>query len=77
MLSIHPDARTTPAVRADIARSAEPTGVVAARYEVSTETIRRWRKRRPDACQDRSTRLTSSTRSLVPLHGGIDRLGSG
>src|SRR3954465_14857220 len=26
MLSIHPNARTTPAVRAEIARSAEPTG---------------------------------------------------
>jgi len=40
MLSIHPNARTTPAVRAEIARSAEPTGVLARRYGVSTETIR-------------------------------------
>ena len=56
MLSIHPNARTTPAVRADIARSAEPTGVLATRYGVSTETIRKWRKRGPEDCQDRSAR---------------------
>ena len=56
MLSIHPNARTTPAVRADIARSAAPTGVLATRYGVSTETIRKWRKRGPEDCQDRSAR---------------------
>ena len=28
MPSIHPNARTTPAVRAEIARSTEPTGVL-------------------------------------------------
>ena len=47
MLSIHPNARTTPAVRAEIARSAEPTGELARRYGVSTETVRKWRKRGP------------------------------
>jgi transposase InsO family protein len=51
---IHPNARTTPAVRADIARSDEPTGVLARRYGVSTETIRKWRKRGVDDCLDRS-----------------------
>ena len=56
MLSIHPNARTTPAVRAEIARSAEPTGVLARRYGVSTETIRKGRKRGPADCQDRSAR---------------------
>jgi transposase InsO family protein len=56
MLAIHPNARTTPAVRAEIARSAEPTGVLAKRYGVSTETIRKWRKRGPDDCQDHSAR---------------------
>jgi transposase-like protein len=45
MLSIHPQARTTPAVRQEIARSTEPTGVLAQRFGVSTETIRKWRKR--------------------------------
>jgi transposase InsO family protein len=56
MLAIHPNARTTPAVRAEIARSAEPTGELARRYGVSTETVRKWRKRGPGDCLDRSAR---------------------
>ena len=56
MLAIHPNARTTPAVRAEIARSSERSGVLASRYGVSTETIRKWRKRGPADCQDRSAR---------------------
>ncbi len=56
MLAIHPNARTTPAVRAEIARSGEPTGELARRYGVSTETIRKWRRRGPEDCLDRSAR---------------------
>jgi transposase InsO family protein len=56
MLAIHPNARTTPAVRAEIARSRESSGVLARRFGVSTETIRKWRKRGPADCQDRSAR---------------------
>jgi transposase InsO family protein len=56
MLSIHPNARTTPAVRAEIGRSTESSGMLARRYGVSTETIRKWRKRGPADCQDRSAR---------------------
>jgi transposase InsO family protein len=56
MHAIHPKARPTPAVRAEIARSPEPTGVLAQRYSVSTETIRKWRKRGPQDCQDHSSR---------------------
>jgi transposase InsO family protein len=56
MLAIHPQARTTPAVRREIARSPEPTGVLAQRYGVNTETIRKWRKRGTADCQDRSSR---------------------
>src|SRR3712207_8956133 len=56
MLSIHPNARTTPAVRAEIARSSEPSGVLARRYGVSTETVRKWRRRGPEDCRDRSSR---------------------
>ncbi len=56
MLQIHPNARTTPAVRAEIARSDEPAGVLARRYGVSTETVRKWRKRGPEDCLDRSAR---------------------
>jgi transposase InsO family protein len=56
MLSIHPNARTTPAVRAEIARSTERSGVLAERYGVSTETVRKWRRRGPEGCLDRSSR---------------------
>jgi transposase len=56
MLSIHPQARTTPAVRAEIFRSPESSGVLARRYGVSAETIRKWRNRGPNACQGRSAR---------------------
>ena len=56
MLSTHPQARTTPAVRLEIACSTEPTGVLAQRFSVSTETIREWRKRGAEDCQDHSSR---------------------
>jgi transposase InsO family protein len=56
MLAIHPNARTTPAVRAEIARSTERSGVLAERYGVSTETVRKWRRRGPGDCLDRSAR---------------------
>src|SRR5215207_5508377 len=56
MLQIHPNARTTPITRAEIARSHERTGVLAQRYGVSTETIRKWRKRGATDCLDRSAR---------------------
>jgi transposase-like protein len=64
MPAIHPNARTTPAVRAEIARSTEPSGVLAQRYGVSTETIRKWRKR--EVAQARTSRLPRLPRSLQP-----------
>lgn len=45
MLQIHPNARTTPTVRAEIVRSTEPSGILARRFGVSSENIRKWRKR--------------------------------
>ena len=56
MLQIHPNARTTPTVRAEIAASADSTSVLAKRYGISTETVRKWRKRGPGDCLDHSTR---------------------
>src|SRR3712207_7878841 len=56
MPQIHPCARTTPAVRIEIARSKEPMGVLAQRYGVSAETVRKWRKRGPKDCLDHSAR---------------------
>jgi transposase-like protein len=72
MLAIHPQARTTPAVRLEIARSPEPTGVLAKRFGVSTETIRKWRKRGAEDCRDRSSqphtlpwKATNEERAIV------------
>jgi transposase InsO family protein len=56
MHSLHPQARTTPVVRQEIARSTEPTGVLAQRFSVSPETVRKWRKRGAQDCQDHSSR---------------------
>ena len=56
MVQIHPQARTTPAVRAEIARSTEPASVVAKRYGISDETVRKWRKRGEQAILDRPSR---------------------
>src|SRR3954447_469188 len=56
MLHIHPNARTTPAVRAEIACSTEPSGTVARRYGISAETVRKWRKRGAADCLDHSAR---------------------
>lgn len=56
MMLIHPQARTTPTVRAEIARSTKPASVIAKRYGISDETVRKWRKRGDEACQDRYSR---------------------
>ena len=45
-----------PVLRAEIARSGEPSGVLAKRYGVSTETVRKWRKRGAGDCLDRSAK---------------------
>ncbi len=56
MYQIHPNLRTTPAVRTAIALSAEPSGVLAKRCGVSRATSRKWRKRGTEDCQDHSAR---------------------
>src|ERR671927_616829 len=56
MLEIPPNARTTPVTRAEIAGSHERSGVLAQRYGVSTESIRKWRKRGAADCLDHSAR---------------------
>jgi transposase InsO family protein len=56
MYQIHPNARTTPAVRAAIAQSTASTSVLARRYGISTETVRKWRQRGAADCQDHSAR---------------------
>jgi len=56
MLHIHPNARTTPATRVEIARSTASSGTIAKRYGISAETVRKWRARGAANCLDRSAR---------------------
>jgi len=62
LIALHKRARTTPAVRAEIAASREPVAVLARRYNVSEATIRKWRARddfhdRPHTAHRLQTRL--------------------
>jgi transposase InsO family protein len=52
IIALHKNAATTPAIRRKISLSKEPVAVLAARYAVSEDTIRRWRGR--DSFEDRS-----------------------
>ncbi|MDR2572995.1 MAG: IS481 family transposase [Desulfovibrio sp.] len=45
IIALHKNARTTPAIRAEIAASRDSVAVLAARYGVGQRTIRRWRAR--------------------------------
>lgn len=45
MVSLHKNARTTPAVRRDIAASQDSAAVLAARYGVTEATVYKWKKR--------------------------------
>jgi transposase-like protein len=71
MVQIH-QARTTPVVRAEIARSSEPASVLAKRYGISDETVRKWRRRGEQAVQDCSSRpkrlawcMTEEERAII------------
>ena len=52
MIALHKNARTTPAIRAEIAASKESARVLAQRYGVTEATIYKWKKR--DTFVDRS-----------------------
>jgi DNA-binding transcriptional regulator YiaG len=42
---IHPQARTTPLVRAEITASQEPIAELARRYNITKATVRNWKGR--------------------------------
>jgi transposase-like protein len=46
-IKLHKNARTTPAVRAEIAASTERACALAARYGVTEGTIYKWKKQDP------------------------------
>ncbi len=45
LIALHKNARTTPAVRAEIAASSETASVLAQRYGITEQTVYKWKKR--------------------------------
>lgn len=45
MIALHKNARTTPAIRAEIAASADSIVALARRYGISEQTVSKWKKR--------------------------------
>ena len=52
LIALHKNARTTPAVRAEIAASDETASVLAQRFGITEQTVYKWKKR--DVFADRS-----------------------
>ena len=65
MANIHPQARTTPLIRAEIQASPDSLRTLAARYNISLETVRKWKRR--ENAQDRSHRPHTLCTTLNPL----------
>src|SRR3954462_2872809 len=78
MLQIPPNPRTAPVTRAEIAGSQERTGILAQRYGVSTETIRKWRKRGAADCLNHAARphklAWQATEPGIPIVGPLPRI---
>ena len=45
LIALHKNARTTPAVRGEIAASNETASVLAQRYGITEQTVYKWKKR--------------------------------
>ena len=70
MIALHKNARTTPAVRAEIAASIEAASVLAQRFSITEQTVYKWKKR--EVFTDRShtahrlqTQLTPAQETVV------------
>ena len=64
LMSLHKRARTTPAIRQEIAASNDPVSVLAQRYNVTIATIYKWRSR--DSFQDLSHTAHTPQTTLTP-----------
>jgi len=69
LIALHKQARTTPAVRAEIAASSEPVAVLAQRYNISEMTVRKWKGR--DSVLDRSHTAHRLQTTLTPAQEAI------
>jgi len=69
-IALHKRARTTPAVRAEIAQSEDPVWVLAHQYNVTEATIRKWKSRaefndRPHTAPCLQTTLTPTQEAIA------------
>jgi transposase InsO family protein len=69
LIALHKNARTTPAVRQQIAASHEPVAVLADRYGVTAATVYKWKHR--DSPQDRSHTAHRLQTTLTPAQEQI------
>ena len=69
MIALHKNARTTPAVRAEIAASNETARVLAQRFGVTEQTIYKWKKR--ESFADRSHTAHHLQTNLTPAQETI------
>ena len=69
MSQVHPQARTTPRTRAQIACDTAPVSVLAVRYNVTKATVRKWRGRQ--SMNDRSHRPHLLHTTLDPVQEQI------
>ena len=70
LIALHKNARTTPAVRAEIAASSHSAGVLAQRYGITEQTVYKWKKRsvftdRSHIAQRLQTTLTPAQEVVV------------
>ena len=65
LIALHKNARTTPAVRAEIAASHEPASVLAQRFGITEQTVYKWKKR--DVFADRSHTAHHLQTVLTPV----------
>ena len=70
LIALHKNARTTPAVRGEIAASSETASALAARYGITEQTVYKWKKRsvftdRSHTAQRLQTTLTPAQEVVV------------
>jgi transposase InsO family protein len=68
-LKLHKNARTTPAIRAELHASTDTHEALAKRYGLSISTVRKWRKR--DEVHDRSHTAHRLQTTLTPEQEGL------
>jgi len=71
LIAFHRNARTTPAVREQIAASHEPVSVLAKRFGVTPATVYKWKNR--DSAMDRSHIAHRLQTVIPPQNSGHQR----